>query len=353
MDTKMQAAVLHAPGDLRVENVSLPSDISSREVLVKVFAAGICGSDAERVMKTGTYSFPMVPGHEFCGMVETIGSAVNHLQEGDKVVVAPLMPCFNCEPCQRGLYGLCADYNFLGSRIDGGFAQFVKAPAMNVLKMPASIEYVEGAAIEPAAVTLHGIRQLNIIAGDTAAVVGCGALGFFAIQFARLAGAATVIAIDIDEEKLGLSHEVGADYCIDASTQDVIGEVKKLTANKGVDIAIETAGINMTREQCLEIVKKKGQVILYGTAHGDVIFSPAAFEKVIRYELVIRGSWNSYSVPFPGQEWLTIIDYLRDQKLMVKPLISHVFQLSEAPRVFKDVFDRKLKFNKIVFTPNG
>lgn len=352
MDTTMQAAVLHAPGDLRVDSIPVPSDLTSREVLVKVYAAGICGSDADRVMKTGTYSFPMIPGHEFCGMLAAKGSAVSHLQEGDKVVVAPLMPCFDCEPCRHGFYGLCADYNFLGSRTNGGFAQFVKAPAMNVVKMPADIEYVEGATIEPAAVTLHGIHQLRIMAGDTAAVVGCGALGFFAIQFARLAGATTVIAIDIDADKLNLVREIGADYCIDASTRDVIAEVMKLTAGRGVDIAIETAGINTTREQCIEIVKKKGQVMLYGTAHGDVVFSPAAFEKVIRYELVLRGSWNSYSVPFPGLEWQTIINYLRDRRLNVKPLISHVFQLDEAPRVFGEIFERKFKYNKIVFTPN-
>ena len=353
MDTMMQAAVLHAPGDLRIENVPIPSDLGSREILVKVLAAGICGSDIERVMKTGTYSFPMIPGHEFCGMVEATASGESNLHKGDKVVVAPLIPCFKCEPCYSGLYGLCDQYGFIGSRTNGGFAQFVKAPAMNVLRMPESIDYTAGAAIEPAAVTLHGIRLLTINAGDTIAVIGCGALGFFAIQLARLAGAATVIAIDLDDEKLSLAREVDADYCINASTKNVIDEVKRLTGKKGVEIAIETAGVKNTREQCVELVKKKGQVILYGMAHGDVVFSQASFEKVIRYELVIRGSWNSYSVPFPGQEWFTILDYLRDNKLRVGPLISHVFKLSEAPRIFQDLFDRKLQSNKIVFLPNA
>jgi L-iditol 2-dehydrogenase len=206
IDTMMQAAVLHAPGDLRIQNVPVPSDISSHEVLVKVFAAGICGSDIGRVMTTGTYSMPMIPGHEFCGMVVTTGNAVSHLVKGDKVVVAPLMPCFTCESCQGGQFGLCAHYNFLGSRTNGGFAQYVKAPARNVLKMPLGIDYIEGATVEPAAVTLHGLHLLSIRAGDITAVIGCGALGFFAIQFARLSGAAEVIAIDIDADKLRLAH---------------------------------------------------------------------------------------------------------------------------------------------------
>jgi len=349
----MQAAVLHAPGDLRVENVPVPENLDQGEILIKVMAAGICGSDIDRVMHTGTYSFPLIPGHEFSGIVEATGGADGDFGKGDKVVVAPLMPCFKCEQCLGGHYSLCDYYSFLGSRTNGGFAQFVKAPAMNVLRMPENIKFTTGATIEPAAIALHGINLLTIRPGDAIAVIGCGAIGFFAIQFAKISGAALVIAIDIDAEKLDLAKAAGADHCIDASTTDAIDAVKKITEKKGVDFALETAGINATREQCLEIVKKRGLVLLYGTAHSDVVFSPAAFEKVIRYELVIRGSWNSYSVPFPGREWFTILNYLKNHRIDANPLISHVFELSEAPGVFEDLHHRKLKSHKVVFTPNG
>lgn len=353
MEQTMEAAVLHAPGDLRVEQVNRPTDLEKDEVLVKIMATGICGANIGRVMETGTYSFPMIPGHEFCGVIEATGAEADHFKPGDNVAVSPLMPCFRCEPCQGGLYSLCDDYNFLGSRTDGGFAQYVKAPAKNVLKMPDDIDYQEGAALEPAAIILHGIHKVNLRTGDSVAVVGCGALGFFAVQFAKISGAYPVIAIDIDEEKLKLAKSVGADFCINASETDAVAAVKEIAQTRGVSLAIETAGNNIAREQCVKIVKKQGHVLIFGTAHKDVVFSPKVFEIIVRNEVIIEGSWNSYSVPFPGREWHDILDLLGNKKLQVNPLISHVFPLRDAPQVFQDILDRKLKsYNKIIFTPH-
>ena len=173
----MKAAVLHAPADLRVEEVPVPEDLGENEVLVKVAACGICGSDIGRVMVTGTYNFPTIPGHEFAGTVEKVGSAVSHLSAGDKVAVAPLMPCRECEDCARGNYSLCEDYNFLGSRTDGAFAEYLKAPAQNVLKVPDNVSLEVAATIEPAAIILHGIHKVDLSLGDAVVVVGCGALG--------------------------------------------------------------------------------------------------------------------------------------------------------------------------------
>jgi len=184
----MKAAVLHAPGDLRVEDVPVPA-IGPDDVLVRVMAAGICGSDIGRVMVTGTYRFPTVPGHEFAGQIEKTGANVTHLVAGDRVAVAPLMPCFDCEWCRAGKFSLCDSYDFMGSRSDGAFAEFVKAPARNVMKIPDSVSYDAAATIEPAAIILHGIHKLDVSLGDAVAVVGCGALGYFALQFAKLSGA--------------------------------------------------------------------------------------------------------------------------------------------------------------------
>ena len=193
----MKAAVLHAPGDIRVENVPVPTELLENETLIKVKASGICGSDLDRVLKTGTYNFPTIPGHEFCGIVEKTGDKVKGFKKGDRVAVAPIIPCFSCESCQQGHYGQCVSYNYLGSRTDGGFAQYVKAPEMNLIKLPEEVSYKEGAAIEPAAVTLHGMRSVGVETGDTVAVLGCGTLGLFALQFAKIMGATRTIAVDI------------------------------------------------------------------------------------------------------------------------------------------------------------
>jgi L-iditol 2-dehydrogenase len=349
LKNKMKAAVLHAPADLRVENIEVPNNLEDNEVLVRVKAAGVCGSDLERVMRSGTYSFPTIPGHEFSGEVVKTGKYVSNFKEHDRVVVAPMIPCFECDMCQGGYYGQCRGYNFLGSRTDGGFAEYVKAPSRNLIKMPDSVSFLEGAAVEPAAVTLHGMRKVKIEPGDSVAVLGCGAIGMFAIQFAKIMGATRVIAVDVETEKLQLAKKMGADTCINATECDPVESIRKDTQHMGVNVSIETAGVSATQEQCLRITKEQGRVLYLGTAHKDVVIPPKSFECIVRKELEIVGAWNSYSAPFPGVEWSAVLDYINDGRLKIKPLISHVFKLEEAPDVFNDLFGRKYVFNKVIF----
>jgi L-iditol 2-dehydrogenase len=141
---KMFAAVLHAPGDLRIEQVAVLRDLAQDEVLVKDGGRHL-RPDIGRVMHTGTYRFPTIPGHEFAGVAEEVGAGVTSIRKGDRVAVAPLMPCFDCRSCHRGNYSLCDTYNFLGSRTDGGFAEYVKAPARNLVKFPDNIDFREAA----------------------------------------------------------------------------------------------------------------------------------------------------------------------------------------------------------------
>ncbi|MCX7709213.1 MAG: galactitol-1-phosphate 5-dehydrogenase [Clostridia bacterium] len=349
MSKLMEAAVLYAPADLRVEKIPVPTNIGAGEVLVKVRAVGICGSDLDRVMKSGTYKFPTIPGHEFCGEIAEVGADIKEFKKGDRVAVAPMLPCMTCEFCQQGNYGQCDDYNFLGSRTDGGFAEYVKAPVKNLIRMPDSVSFLEGATIEPAAVTLHGIKKVGINVGDSVAVLGCGAIGLFAIQFAKIMGATKVIAVDIAPDKLDLAKEIGADICVNALNNDVVQVIKELTGGKGVNVAVETAGVSLTQEQCLRVAKKQGRVLYLGTAHKDVIIPPKSFECIVRNELTIVGAWNSYSAPFPGVEWFATLDFIQSGSLKIKPLITHTLALKDAPQVFKDLVERKYPFNKVIF----
>lgn len=349
----MKAAVLHAPGDLRVEEVPVP-EIGPGEVLVRVRAAGICGSDIGRVMVTGTYAFPTIPGHEFAGEVAAVGEGVAHLAPGDKVAVAPLMPCGTCDWCAAGKFSLCDTYDFMGSRSDGAFAEYLKAPAQNVLKVPDSVSFEEAATIEPAAIILHGIHKLNLRLGDAVAVVGCGALGYFALQFAKLSGAQPLIAIDVDEDKLALARQVGADLCINPAKEDAVAAVRAATGGRGVALALECAGSAPGRDLSILVTAKQGKVMLYGTAYGDVTFAEKAFARMVREELEVVGSWNSYSLPFPGKEWFDIIELLAKGRLQVGPLITHRAALEEAPAIFKALKARTFgPYHKILFTPQG
>lgn len=350
----MKAAVLHAPADLRVEDVPVPESPEPDEVIVKVAAAGICGSDIGRVMVTGTYRFPTIPGHEFSGIVEEIGSEVTHLAQGDRVAVAPLMPCFSCPDCARGNYSLCESYDFLGSRSDGAFAEYLTAPARNVLKVPDNVSLEVAATIEPAAIILHGIHKVDLSLGDAVVLVGCGALGYFALQFAKLSGAQPLIAVDVDDEKLALARDVGADICINPARVDALAAIQEATSGRGVALALEAAGNDAGRDLSILACSKQAKVILYGTAYGDVVFSERAFAKIVREEIEIIGSWNSYSVPFPGKEWFDIMTLLEEGRLQVEPLITHRASLDQAPAIFKDLKERTFgSYHKILFKPHG
>lgn len=344
----MKAAVLYAPGDLRYEEFPSPSSPAAGEAVIKVSAAGICGSDIDRVTRTGTYHFPCIPGHEFCGEVSDIGDSVSNVGVGDRVVVAPIIPCFVCESCQRGDFGLCGDYDYLGSRRDGAFAQYVKAPARNLIRMPDGVSDSEGAAVEPAAVTLHGMKRAGVSAGDCVAVLGCGTIGLFAVQFARVLGAGSVIAVDIDASKLRLAETAGATATINSASADPIDALSDLTSGRMADVSVETAGISLTQEQAVRAARKGGRVLYLGTAHRDVVFPHKTFERIVRGELTAIGSWNSFSAPFPGGEWSAVLGYLRDGRLRIKPYISHAFPLEKAPEVIEGMAAKKFAFTKVV-----
>lgn len=343
----MLAARLYKPADLRVESVERPIP-KKGEVLIKVHAAGVCGSDIPRIMTTGTYHFPCTPGHEFGGEIAECGEGVVDYKVGDRVTVAPLMPCFECEMCKGGFYGQCEHYEFLGSRNDGAFAEYVVAPERNLFHLPDEISYRQAAVIEPAAVTAHGIYKLKLTGKETVAVFGCGAIGLLAVSLLKLSGAKEIIAVDIDQEKLELAKKLGADFSINSMKEDPIEQIHK-KLGRGADAAVETAGTPITQEQCIRVVRNQGEVLYLGTAHRDVVLPPKTFERIVRGEIRTFGSWNSYSAPFPGDEWRNIIRFLAEGKLNFEPLITHTFPLKKIPEVVSDMAARKFPYIKVLF----
>jgi L-iditol 2-dehydrogenase len=344
----MKAAVLRSPGDLRYEDVPMPLAPEPGEAIIRIKYAGICGSDLERVMHTGTYRFPCIPGHEFCGVISELGSGVSDFKIGDRVVAAPILPCFRCEACQRGDFGLCEDYDYMGSRQDGAFAEFIKVPIRNLLKMPDNVDDVEGAAVEPAAVTLHGLKRARVRAGDFVAVLGCGTIGLFAVQFSGILGAGTVAAVDVDPAKLEHAKTAGAAFTLNGGTDDPVEALKSLTGGRMADVSIETAGISVTQEQAVRTTRKGGRILYLGTSHRDVVFPPNTFERIVRGELTATGSWNSFSAPFPGKEWRAVLGYLSGGRLRIKPYISHIFPLESASEVIADMAARNFPFLKVM-----
>lgn len=212
----MKAAVLHGQGDIRYEDYPLP-ETGRGQVLVKVRAAGICGSDITRVLGTGAHYYPIVLGHEFSGEVAETGEGVTCVKPGDKVVAAPLIPCGLCPDCQQGAYALCKHYSFIGSRQQGGFAEYVAIPEANAVKFPQAYSFDQAAFFEPASVALHGLLQNEYRGGGIVAILGAGTIGIFTGQWASIFGAEKVVFMDIDDERLKIAKEISQGICINIS----------------------------------------------------------------------------------------------------------------------------------------
>ena len=329
MDKRMNAAVLHAVSDLRYEEVIMPKP-KDDEVLLRIRASGICGSDLPRVFTKGTYKFPTIPGHEFAGEIIESG---NKDLIGRKAAVFPILPCGKCGSCQVGEYAQCENYDYYGSRRDGGFAEYIAVKEWNLVMMPDELSFEEAAMCEPAAVALHAINQAQIKIGDTVVIYGAGAIGMILAQWAKINGAGNVTVVDIDGEKIKFAKTMGFD--------EYDGSFK-------ADVVIEGAGASSALENCLKTAKNFGRVVLMGNPLGDMNISQNAYWEILRKQLTLAGTWNS-SYNNMRNEWKTSIEAMQSKQLNLKPLITHRYELKECNIAFNMMKGKKEFYNKVMF----
>jgi len=310
----MKAAVLYAKDDLRYEDYPDPK-AGAGEVVVKVKATGICGSDIPRVNHGTAHYFPIILGHEFSGEVVEVGEGVSSVKCGDRVAGVPLVPCFKCKDCQKGDYSLCNNYSFIGSRMQGSFAEYVKVPERNVVKFDSSVPFEQGAFFEPSTVALHGLYRVDYKGGHDVAILGGGTIGLFTAQWAKILGAKRVFVFDIDNDRLAIAKKFGVDVTINTLDKDFKETVKDLTNNRGFAYVFETAGVDATMKLAFELSGNKADVCFIGTPTRDLVFEPRLFENMNRKEFNLTGSWMSYSAPFPGREWELTAYYFSTGKL--------------------------------------
>jgi L-iditol 2-dehydrogenase len=344
----MKACVLHGIGDLRLEDVSKPAP-KKGEVLVKIKASGICGSDIQRVYSKGTYHFPMIPGHEFAGQVVEVGEDVDTGLVNKKAAVFPLVPCMQCDACQVGEYAQCRNYNYFGSRCNGGFAEYIAVPVWNLVMVPESLSYEEAAMAEPDAVAVHALRQAGIVVGDNVVIFGAGPIGLMLAQWAYAWGAGQVMLADIDENKVSFAKGLSFPDVWNSGDGDAVEWILGITEGRGADIAVEGAGVSETLEQCLKSVCPFGKVIAMGNPSGEMRVSQEAYWELLRKQLKIYGTWNSSYVSLPKNDWKLAIRAMEQKKINVKPFVSHRFKLDEYTRAFEMMRDRKEFFNKVMF----
>lgn len=330
----MKAAVLYGNNDIRYEEFPVP-EVAPGTVKVRVRAAGICGSDVPRVLDNGAHYYPIVLGHEFAGDVVEVGEGVTGLSVGDTVSGAPLLPCMKCDDCQNGNFSLCKHYSFIGSRQQGSFAEYVVLPAANAVAYDPSIPYEQAAMFEPSTVALHGILCNDYRGGGCVAVLGCGTIGIFTLQWAKIFGAKRIVAFDIDNGRLELAKRMGADAVINTREEDYRAVTKALTQDKGYKYVFEAAGNPATMRIAFEVAANKANVCMIGTPHTELRFAPEEWEEMNRKEFRLTGSWMSYSAPYPGREWTLTAHYFATGQLKFDPgFIYKKYHLSQAQEAF-------------------
>ena len=339
----MKALVLHKIGDLRYEDIPLPQR-KTDEVIVTIKAAGICGSDVPRVFTKGTYHFPTVPGHEFAGVIT---DAEDETLIGKKVAIFPLIPCQRCEFCEIGKYELCNNYDYYGSRRDGGFSEQLNVKLRNLIFLPDDMDLSLAALAEPAAVALHAIRLTGIKGLDTIAIWGLGPIGLLCAMWARAFGA-RVIGIARDEQKLAFAKSLGFIDLINSEKVDVVETIKGLTREKGVDCCIEGTGASEPLGQALLACKAERTVLVMGNPQGNIELSQQQYWAILRKQLHVHGTWNS-SHNQHIDDWQTAIKGLYNNTIDGKSLITHRYDFSEYQVAFNKLREKQEYVCKVMF----
>ena len=301
----MKAGVFYQKNNLRVEEIPKPSP-KAGEVLIKVKACGICGTDVH-IFKGDKGCFPTpagtVLGHEFSGIVEAVGEGVKEIKVGDRVCVDPNKLCGDCYYCKSGIGHFCENMIGIGTGVNGGFAEYCAVPQSQVYKIADSTSYEAAAMPEPTACCVHGIDMCNISCGDTVAVIGGGMIGMIMLQLAKLSGAGKLIMIEPVAEKRTIAEKLGADLCIDPIGNDV----KKVLIENGIkriSAVIECVGKTSTIEQAIDIAGEKSVVMIFGLTAPDDAISIKPFE-IFQKEIVLKSSFIN---PYTQKRALELID---------------------------------------------
>jgi L-iditol 2-dehydrogenase len=338
----MLAAVMHKPGDIRLEDVPQPAP-KAGEVLLRVAAVGVCGSDIPRMLIKGAHRMPIICGHEFSGHIAALGEGVQGFAQGDLCGVAPLLPCDNCDQCKTGNFSRCRNYDYFGSRRDGAYTGFVTVPVDNLLKAPKTADPRAIAMTDPASIALHAIWKAPPTAGNRGGVVGCGPIGLFAIQWMKLMGCTEVVAIDVSAEKLAQAKTAGATHAY-LVTDDLPPDLK-------CDLIVEAAGHNSSIGVAVRLAAPGGHVVFIGIPVGEVVLENKTFQHVLRQEVSLHGAWNSFGAPFPGKQWQVTLDALATGKLKWEFMITHELPIKDLPAMFEKIRNKSEFFSKIMFRP--
>jgi len=337
----MRAALFPTPGEIEIVERETPTP-AEWHVVVRVEACGVCGTDLHIFQGEFPARFPLIPGHEFAGVVEQAGQGVSALRPGDRVVIDPNMNCASCRPCQRGLTHLCRNLIAIGVSADGGFATHCSLPARQAYKMPADMSFEVGAMAEPVACCVHGIERAQIRPGEVVVLLGAGLIGLVMLQLALLRGVSVAIVSEPDAEKRAMATAFGAAETVDPTTQDLTEVVHKETGGSGADVVIDCVGGAQTSQQAVGLAGEGARVLLFGVAPPDAEIRVKPYDIYAR-EIVITGSFIN---PFTHGAALRL---LASGRVKVSEIISHRMALDDVPKAIEMLAARQAR--KIIVEP--
>lgn len=340
----MKALNLHGVGDLRYEEVPMPKR-EKDEVLLKIRAVGICGSDIPRVFVKGTYHFPTIIGHEFAG---EIVEAEDQGLIGKGAAVFPLLPCGTCDACRMERYAQCSHYDYYGSRRDGAMAEYLAVKRANLCLMPEGVSYEEAAMSEPAAVAIHAFRKSGAGLGDTILIYGVGTIGLILAEWARAAGVRNIVLAARTDDKVEFARRLGFSFAINVERESLEERIQNITNGHGADACIEGTGQSDPLEACLSCAKSFGTVVAMGNPLGEIRLSQDSYWKILRKELSIAGTWNS-SFGQMENDWKDALWGMQEKHLDLLSIITHRFSLAEYEKAFQIMHEREEMYGKVMF----
>ncbi|GGJ05464.1 alcohol dehydrogenase [Alicyclobacillus cellulosilyticus] len=316
----MRALVVRGPHQAAVESVPYPEP-GPGEVTIRVARCGICGTDYHIFEGDFLSPYPIIPGHEFSGVIDAVGPGVTGFAPGDRVTADPTLYCGHCEYCLTHRVNHCKNWAALGNTTAGAMAEFVKVPVRNVVKIPDDMSFAAAAFVEPVACVVHGMNRLQVQAGDQALLFGTGAMGLQLVQAIAHAGASELVVVDVAPEKLDLALRMGATRGVLAQEAP---EVLRRDYPDGFDIVVDVTGIPSVIEQALSYVGRAGKYLQFGVAPRTAEIRLNPFE-VYNKDWAILGSMAVNNTFLPAFHWV------RTGRIQVEPLVTHTVRLEEVP----------------------
>lgn len=345
----MKAVKLHAIGDFRCDEVEVPVP-QGRELLLRIGACGICGSDFPRVFEHGSSNgkYPLTIGHEFAGEVVAVGEGSDSSLIGQRGAIFPLIPCRQCPACRTANYAMCENYDYLGSRRDGGFAEYCLIPSDWHLIISQKADMEALAMTEPACVAQHAVRKSSVQAGQFLVIYGAGPIGIMAARWAEIFGASVLLA-DISQDKVDFAKARGLD-AVNTMKEDVLNAIRARNQGQLADAAIEGTGAPSVLADCIACVRALGHIAMLGNPVGSTVLPLKVHSMALRKEVAIHGVWNSSRAPYPMDEWAYTVCMLDEGRLMVTDLITDRLKLEELPTAMKQIRSGERKIVKAMVT---